>query len=125
MTIPSETIRVVIPRTVRPRNGRPRIMPPEEIDTVVDGPAPDQRLLRAIARARDWRRRLKRGEVATIEDIAAAEGVRGLRPRSLGPSGPAMPGRQSLCACPCVRTTARHGHSAAARSSAYRRDNGS
>jgi hypothetical protein len=75
MSIASETIRVVIPLTVRRRNGRPRILPPEEIDAVADRTAPDRRLLRAIARAWDWRRQLDRGEVATIKDIAAAEGV--------------------------------------------------
>lgn len=75
MSTASETIRVVIPLTVRRRNGRPRILPPEGIDAEVDGTVPDPRLLRAIARAWDWRRRLDRGEVATIKDIAAAEGV--------------------------------------------------
>ena len=75
MSTASETIRVVIPLTVRRRNGRPRILPPEGTDSAVDGTSPDPRLLRAIARAWDWRRRLDRGDVATIKDIAAAEGV--------------------------------------------------
>ncbi len=75
MNAASETIRVVIPLTIKRRNGRPRILPPEEIESAVDGTAHDPRLLRAIARAWDWRRRLDRGEVMTIRDIAAAEGV--------------------------------------------------
>lgn len=75
MSTAPDTIRVVIPLTIKRRNGRPRILPPEESDTAADGTAPDRRLLRAIARAWDWRRRLDRGEVATIRDIAAAEGV--------------------------------------------------
>ena len=70
-----DTIRIVIPLTLKRRNGRPRIVPPAEIEMAVDGCAPDPRLLRAIARAWDWRRRLERGEVATLTDIAAAEGV--------------------------------------------------
>ncbi len=75
MSTTSDTIRVVIPLTMKRRNGRPRILPPEEIDVLADGSVRDPRLLRAIARAWDWRRRLDRGEVATIKDIAIAEGV--------------------------------------------------
>lgn len=76
LTTPSpETIRVVIPLTIKRRNGRPRILPPEESDATADGTAPDPRLLRAIARAWDWRRRPDRGEAATIKVIAIAEGV--------------------------------------------------
>jgi hypothetical protein len=69
-----ETIHVVIPLTIKRRNGRPRILPPADIEAA-DGTAADPRLVRAIARAWDWRRRLDRGEVATLKDIAAAEGV--------------------------------------------------
>ena len=75
MSTASETIRVIIPLTVRRRNGRPRILPPMEVEDAGEGATPDPRLLRAVARAWDWRRRLDRGEVATIKDIAAAEGV--------------------------------------------------
>ena len=73
MTTPP-TIRVVIPLKVKHRNGRPRIVPPAELDAV-DEPMPDPRTLRAIARAWDWRRRLERGEAATLSDIAQAEQV--------------------------------------------------
>lgn len=68
------TVRVIIPLAVKRRNGRPRIVPPAEFDEV-DEAMPDPRTLRAIARAWDWRRRLERGEVMTIQDIAAAEKV--------------------------------------------------
>ena len=68
------TIRVVIPLKVKRRNGRPRIVPPADLDAV-DEPMPDPRTLRAIARAWDWRRRLERGEAATLSDIAQAEQV--------------------------------------------------
>ena len=73
MTAPS-TIRVVIPLKVKRRNGRPRIVPPADLDAA-DNPTPDPRTLRAIARAWDWRRRLERGEAATLSDIAQAEQV--------------------------------------------------
>jgi hypothetical protein len=73
MTTPS-TIRVVIPLKVKRRNGRPRIVPPAELDAA-DEPISDPRTLRAIARAWDWRRRLERGEAATLSDIAQVEQV--------------------------------------------------
>lgn len=73
MTTPP-TIRVVIPLKVKRRNGRPRIVPPADLDAV-DEPMPDPRTLRAIAPAWDWRRRLERGEAATLSDIAQAEQV--------------------------------------------------
>jgi len=73
MTTPS-TIRVVIPLKVKRRNGRPRIVPPADLDAVNET-KPDPRTLRAIARAWDWQRRLERGEAATLSDIAQAEQV--------------------------------------------------
>jgi len=73
MTTPS-TIRVIIPLKVKRRNGRPRIVPPSDIDAV-DPPAQAAHLLRAVARAWSWRRMLERGEASTIQDIAAAEKV--------------------------------------------------
>ena len=68
------TIRVVIPLKLRHRNGRPRIVPPADLDEA-DTPMADPRTLRALARAWDWRRRLERGEVATLGDIARTEKV--------------------------------------------------
>lgn len=73
MSIPA-TIRVVIPLTVKRRNGRPRIVPPHDVDARRDQ-AQEPHLLRAIARAWNWRRMLERGEVTTLQDIAAAEKV--------------------------------------------------
>ena len=74
MTEANDTIRVFIPLTLRRRNGRPRIVPPE--------PAPhfqsrsqDPHILRALGRAWAWRRRLESGQATTINDIAKAEGV--------------------------------------------------
>ncbi len=50
MTTAPETIRVVIPLTIKRRNGRPRILPPADIEAAAEGAMADPRLLRAIAR---------------------------------------------------------------------------
>jgi hypothetical protein len=72
MTSASNTIRVVIPPTIRKRNGRPKILPPDDGGTG-DSRAQDPHVLRAIARAWNWRRQLETGTASTIQDIAAAE----------------------------------------------------
>jgi hypothetical protein len=74
MTGPNDTIRIVIPLTIRKRNGRPKILPPDEV-TVRDGRSQDPHVLRAIARAWNWRRQLESGAASTIQDIASAEKV--------------------------------------------------
>ena len=68
------TIRVVIPLTVRKKNGRPKILPPAD-HVPVEARLQDAHVLRAIARAWNWRRRLDRGEASTLQDIAIAEKV--------------------------------------------------
>jgi len=67
------TIRVVIPLTIRKRNGRPKIVPPA--DMVPDTGGVDPHVLKAIAKAWSWRRKLESGAVSTLSDIAKAEGV--------------------------------------------------
>jgi hypothetical protein len=74
MTGSRDTIRVVIPLTIRKRNGRPKILPPEDAG-MASGRAQDPHVLRAIARAWNWRRKLERGDHSTIRDISAAERV--------------------------------------------------
>ncbi len=74
MTGTTETIRVVIPLTIRKRNGRPKILPPDDLN-LRDGRAQDPHVLRAIARAWSWRRQLETGATFTIQDIANAEKV--------------------------------------------------
>lgn len=74
MTGSTETIRVVIPLTIRKRNGRPKILPPDDV-TVRQGRSQDPHVLRAIARAWSWRRQLETGGASTIQDIATAEKV--------------------------------------------------
>lgn len=66
------TFRVVIPLAIRKRNGRPKILPPDDMDRR-DGRTQDPHVLRAIARAWRWRRQLESGAASTIQDIAAAE----------------------------------------------------
>src|SRR5213595_2683247 len=74
MTDLPSTIRVVIPLKVKRRNGRPRIVPPEHSDPS-EAHAQEPHLLRALARAWNWRRMLEHGEVMTMQDVAVAEKV--------------------------------------------------
>jgi len=67
------TMRVFIPLTIRKRNGRPKIVPPA--DVVPDTGGGDPHVLRAIAKAWSWRRKLESGAVSTLSDIAEAEKV--------------------------------------------------
>lgn len=67
------TMRVFIPLTIRKRNGRPKIVPPA--DMAPDTGGVDPHVLKAIAKAWSWRRKLERGLAATLIDIANAEDV--------------------------------------------------
>lgn len=70
----NDNIRVVIPLAIRRRNGRPKILPPENVaDQQVR--AQDPHILKALGRAWAWRRRFESGEVATAGDLAKLEGV--------------------------------------------------
>jgi len=68
------TMRVFIPLTIRKRNGRPKILPPADMIPANDGGV-DPHVLKAIARAWSWRRKLDIGAAATIDDLARAENV--------------------------------------------------
>ena len=74
MSAATDTIRVVIPLTIRKRNGRPKILPPDNV-AAQNGRTQDPHVLRAIARAWSWRRQLETGAASTIQDIANAEKV--------------------------------------------------
>lgn len=67
------TMRVFIPLTIRKRNGRPKIVPPA--DAAPDTGGVDPHVLKAIAKAWSWRRKLESGAAGTIQDIAEAEGI--------------------------------------------------
>jgi hypothetical protein len=79
MTPPREddnaTIRIVIPFKLRRRNGRPRIVPPADGSERPEAGTTNPKLMRAIARAWSWRRKLESGEAATLKDIADAERI--------------------------------------------------
>lgn len=74
MTNSANTIRVVIPLTMRRKNGRPKILPPAEHAPAKER-TQDAHVLRAIARAWSWRRRIERGEASILQDIATVEKV--------------------------------------------------
>jgi hypothetical protein len=70
----NDAIRVVIPLAIRRRNGRPRILPPEDV-AARQARALDPHILKALGRAWAWRRKLESGEAATVGDISRAEKV--------------------------------------------------
>lgn len=74
MTSANDNIRVVIPLSIRRRNGRPRILPPEDV-LEQQMRVQDPHILKALGRAWAWRRRLESGEVATAGDLAKLEWV--------------------------------------------------
>lgn len=74
MTKPNDTIRVLIPLTVRKKNGRPKILPPANYRPSEDQ-TQDPHILRAIGRAWGWRRRMEAGEFTTIQELAEAVGL--------------------------------------------------
>ena len=63
-----------IPLTIRKRNGRPKILPPADMVPINDDGV-DPHVLKAIAKAWSWRRKLETGAVGTISDIAKVEDV--------------------------------------------------
>lgn len=70
----NDNIRIVIPLTMRRRNGRPKVLPPANVaDQQVR--AQDPHILKALGRAWAWRRRLESGELTTAGDLAKLEGV--------------------------------------------------
>ncbi len=74
MTNPNDTIRVLIPLKVRKKNGRPKILPPADYRPSADR-IQDPHILRALARAWEWRRCMEAGEFATIRELAEAVGL--------------------------------------------------
>jgi len=69
-----ETVRVLVPLSIRRRNGRPKILPPENaLEAEIRGQ--DPHILKALGRAWAWRRKLESGEAATAGDIGKAEKV--------------------------------------------------
>jgi len=73
VSVAPTTIRVIIPLAIRKRNGRPKIVPPSDMAPETGGV--DPHILKAIAKAWSWRRKLESGAVGTIQDIAQAEDI--------------------------------------------------
>ncbi len=67
-------MRVIIPLTFRKRNGRAQILPPAN-SHANDDPGPDPHIMKAIAQAWSWRRRLERGACSTNRDLAAEDRI--------------------------------------------------
>jgi len=74
MTKSNDTIRVLIPLSIRKKNGRPKILPPAGYLPSEDQ-TQDPHILRAIGRAWGWRRRMDAGEFTTIQELAEAVGL--------------------------------------------------
>ena len=74
MTNEPDTIRVFIPLTFKKRNGRPKILPPDNVERLAER-RQDPHVLRAIGRAWGWRRRIESGEASTLAEIAKSEKV--------------------------------------------------
>ena len=65
------TIQIFVPLKVRKKNGRPKILPPDDYLPSEDQ-TQDPHILRAIGRAWAWRRRMEAGEFGTVRDLALA-----------------------------------------------------
>jgi len=74
MSVAPTTIRVIIPLAIRKRNGRPKIMPPSDPEEA-NAAALEAHVLRAVAKAWSWRRKLEAGKASTNLDLARAEDV--------------------------------------------------
>ena len=66
-----DTIQIFVPLKVRKKNGRPKILPPDDYLPSEDQ-TQDPHILRAIGRAWAWRRRMEAGEFGTVRDLAIA-----------------------------------------------------
>jgi hypothetical protein len=74
MISPNDNIRVIIPLSIHRRNGRPKILPAEDVlEQQQRGQHPH--ILKALGRAWASRRKLESGEAAAVGDIAKAEKV--------------------------------------------------
>jgi hypothetical protein len=64
----------IIPLAIRKRNGRPEILPPTDPAASNDA-AVEAHVLRAVANAWSWRRKLKAGQASTNLDLARTEDI--------------------------------------------------
>ena len=68
-----ETVVITVRLSLQRRNGALMIVPDEQ-DTIAP-PHIDHHLVRSVCLARDWRRRLETGEVASIRELARIENL--------------------------------------------------
>jgi hypothetical protein len=69
-----ETLTIRIPMRLQRRGGRKLIMTPEGAMPSLK-PRRDETLVRALIRAHRWRRKIERGQVRSVTDLAEQEGV--------------------------------------------------
>lgn len=71
-----ETVTLHVPFRIVKRGGRKEMVLPTEQEASAQVPArPDSTLVKALARAFRWKRKLESGEFATIADLAESEGI--------------------------------------------------
>jgi hypothetical protein len=75
MTREPETILVQIPFRITKRGGRKRMVTPDGSALPQAREQPDSALVKALARAFRWKHLIESGEFATINDLAANEGI--------------------------------------------------
>jgi len=70
------TIRVHVPMTFQRRGGRKLIISPNDMDTwVPPQPKQDDTLIKALARALRWRRKIEGGKVSSIRHLSEKEKI--------------------------------------------------
>jgi hypothetical protein len=70
-----DTLTIRIPIRLHRRGGRKLIMTPEGAAMPAPKPSRDETLVKALVRARRWRRRIESGQAKSITDLAEQEGV--------------------------------------------------
>src|SRR5688572_32309991 len=70
-----DTLTIRIPMRLQRRGGRKLIMTPEGAAAPARKPSRDETLVKALARAYRWRRRIESGRAKSITDLAEQEGV--------------------------------------------------
>lgn len=69
------TVTVRVPLTFRKRGGAKKVMLPDGTSAAPLTPKPDGTMVKALARAFRWQRKLEDGEFASLAELAAAEKI--------------------------------------------------
>jgi hypothetical protein len=70
-----DTLTIRIPIRLQRRGGRKLIMTPDGVAAPTRKPLRDETLVKALARAHRWRRKIDSGQAKSITDLAEQEGV--------------------------------------------------